>query len=498
MLIIPLEKTLDWRRPPLVTLVLLAVNCWTFFFLQYDDDGFLEQAVSFHSDSGLAEIEFPRYLADLESRGELERVAQWRQVEHDYPADQAHAIRLMEVESDESFMQRLHAHQVINDGDPEFPAWMAARDEFESLLGRSSILGYGFTPIEHRPVTFFTYMYLHGAFAHLAGNMIFLFLIGFALEAALGSLGYLVCYLVAGLGSVVFFWAVYPGSTVPLVGASGAIAGLMGMYAFIFGKRQIKFFYSLLFYFDYVKAPAIIMLPLWLANELYQLMWGGISNVAYVAHLGGLLIGGGLGMVAKALPGRIDTDYLDASTRAEERTLRFEEGIQLLGSLEIERARALFRGLREDYPDDDEVLLQLYNAEKFNPASDAYHRTARDILSLPGNEPGIIKCIHETFCDYLSTTGGRIRIESSTLVQLAIRFTRTGHLESAERIICTLLRRRSDTPGLDGALLLLAKGWQHAHNDDKHKRYLGELSRHFPRSEAAAGVRRALAQGDPN
>ncbi len=203
-------------------------------------------------------------------------------------------------------------------------------------------------------------------------------------------------------------------------------------------------------------------------------------------------------MVAKALPGRIDTDYLDASTRAEERTLRFEEGIQLLGSLEIERARALFRGLREDYPDDDEVLLQLYNAEKLNPASDAYHRTARHILSLPGNEPGIIKCIHETFCDYLSTTGGRIRIESSTLVQLAIRFTRTGHLESAERIICTLLRRRSDTPGLDGALLLLAKGWQLAHNDDKHKRYLGELSRHFPRSEAAAGVRRALAQGDPN
>ena len=85
MLIIPLEKNLDWRRPPLVTLLLLAVNCWTFFFLQNDDDGFLEQAVSFHSDSGLAEIEFPRYLADLESRGELEKLAQWRQVEHDFP-----------------------------------------------------------------------------------------------------------------------------------------------------------------------------------------------------------------------------------------------------------------------------------------------------------------------------------------------------------------------------------------------------------------------------
>ena len=182
--------------------------------------------------------------------------------------------------------------------------------------------------------------------------------------------------------------------------------------------------------------------------------------------------------------------------RAEERTRRFAEGLQLLGSLELERARALFRSLREDYPDDKEVLLQLYNAEKFNPASDSYHRTARHILSLPGNEADITKCIHETFCDYLSTTRGKIRIGSSILVQLAIRFTKTGHLETAERIVCTLLRGRSDTAGLDGALLLLAKAWQLARNDDKHKHYLEELTRHFPRSEAAAGVRQALAHGD--
>ena len=496
MLIVPLEKSFDWKKPPVVTFLLIAINCFVLFFLQSDDDTVFEEAVEFYSDSGLPGIEFPRYLDYLKAHDDLGKLERWKQIVDGYPQQKALGFLLMEMESDTDFMKRLHAREVITDTDPEFEVWASARNEFESLLRGNTVFGYGFVPAEHRLVTFITHMYLHGGFGHLFGNMLFLFLVGFALEAALGSLVYLAFYTVAGLGAVLVFWIVYPGSDVPLVGASGAIAGLMGMYSFIFGLRRIKFFYSVLFYFDYVTAPAIIMFPLWVVNEIYQLTWGGVSNVAYVAHIGGLLVGATLGVAIKFLPGRVDTKYLDASAHTEERTARFGEGLRLLGKLEVDRARALFRALHRDYPDDTEVLVQLYRAEKFSPDTDQYHRTALQILAIPGNEPEIVQRLHETFCDYLSTTRGKVRVAPASLVQLAMRFVKGGHLETAERILSTLLRNRTSTPGIDGGLLLLAMGWQRACNNNKYQQCLEELLRYFPQSEAAASARQGLGQGD--
>ena len=95
------------------------------------------------------------------------------------------------------------------------------------MLRESVTYSHGFVPEQHSVLSMFTYMFMHGGVGHLVGNMVFLVLVGFALEAALGSLVYLTLYLIGGLGSVLLFWAVYPHSGLPLVGASGAIAALM-------------------------------------------------------------------------------------------------------------------------------------------------------------------------------------------------------------------------------------------------------------------------------
>jgi len=331
---------------------------------------------------------------------------------------------------------------------------------------------------------------------HLLGNMIFLFLVGFTLEVALGSFIYLLFYIVGGLCAVTLFWGMYSSSGVPLVGASGAIAALMGLYATIFGFRKIRFFYSLLFYFNYVKAPAIIMLFFWLLNEFYQLNWGGESNVAYVAHIGGLIGGAALGLLIKQFPEKINTAYLDKSTKTDERMVRFEKGMQLLRELKVERAKTVFFALHRSYPEDREILLQLYKVLKFEPQSEDYHRISRRIFSLPGNDGKTVWQIHETFNDYIKTTGGKIRIPQDKLLSLATRFTRGDYPENAERILLMLLRKRAQ--GLEDALLTLAYAWQRKDNREKCHQYLKIVQKYFPKSDAAREARQFLFEEKKN
>jgi len=493
MLIIPLEKSIDWRRPPVVTLLLVLINGLVLFGLQGDDDAATERAVNYYLDSKLPRIEFPAYLEYVQIHAGGGNAQGWNEAPGPIDTDASVSL-LLTMEGDAEFMRRLRAGEVITGGHPLHARWARERAEFDALWRHSITWRYGFVPAEHRLVSFFTYMFLHGGLGHLLGNMVFLVLIGFALEMTLGSILYGLLYLAGGLFAVLLYWAVYPHSTLPLVGASGAIAALMGLYATIFGLRRIRFFYSVLFFFDFVKAPALIMLPLWLANELYQLYWGGVSNVAYAAHIGGLVAGGALGLAVKQFPLWVDTRYLDASAEKEKRTEALERGLKLLASLEVEKAKSVFRALHANDPDDREALVHLYKAEKLTPNSDGFHSTASKVLALPGEDHDTLHQIHETFCDYVTVARGKIRVTQSQLLVLATRFMRVGYLEAAERIVLVLAKGKPAMAGLDKAMLALAKGWHRASNPDKHRQYLGLLLETFPDSEVAAGAREQLAR----
>jgi membrane associated rhomboid family serine protease len=108
--------------------------------------------------------------------------------------------------------------------------------------------------------------------------MIFLWLLGCFLEMGCGRIFYLIVYLLSGLAAGGSFWLIYPHSISPHIGASGAIAGMMGAFAVLFGKEKIKIFFSLGFYFGYRQMTAIALLPLWLCNEFYQLFFSGVPQ----------------------------------------------------------------------------------------------------------------------------------------------------------------------------------------------------------------------------
>ena len=138
-----------------------------------------------------------------------------------------------------------------------------------------------------------TSMFLHGGLLHLAGNMLFLWIFGDNVEDEMGHVGflgfYLLCGVIAGLAQV----ASGPASAVPMVGASGAIAGVMGGYLLLFPKARVDILLFFIVFFRVIPIPSWIMLMLWFALQFI----GGVGadptagGVAYWAHAGGFIIG---------------------------------------------------------------------------------------------------------------------------------------------------------------------------------------------------------------
>jgi len=164
--------------------------------------------------------------------------------------------------------------------------------------GESFVTAWSVIPAQivsgHRWVTLFTSMFIHGGWMHIIGNMIFLWAFGPEIEDAMGRLRYLVFYLSGGLVAMIAQVAANSHSAVPTLGASGAIAAVMGAFLITYPRDRIR---SLLFIFVFVRTtfiPASLLIGLWFLTQLLDV--GSVANVqtggvAYLAHIGGFLFG---------------------------------------------------------------------------------------------------------------------------------------------------------------------------------------------------------------
>ncbi len=184
---------------------------------------------------------------------------------------------------------------------------------YELSLGpytRSFFLRYGLIPFEYThlvdigipsaiPWNLLTSMFLHGSFAHIAGNMLYLWIFGDNVEDRMGHGKYLLFYILAGLAAALTQILMNPSSKVPMIGASGAISGVLGAYAVLFPRARV---YTLVpnpilfgLFYSIVALPAFLLLGFWF---LFQLLFGfaslpagGGGGVAWFAHIGGFVFG---------------------------------------------------------------------------------------------------------------------------------------------------------------------------------------------------------------
>jgi rhomboid family protein len=141
----------------------------------------------------------------------------------------------------------------------------------------------------------FLSMFLHGGFLHIIGNMLFLWVFGNNVEDRLGKLKYVPFYLLSGIAATYAQSYVFPDSAAPLVGASGAVAGVLGAYLLMFPRVRIRYLVILIIFLTTVELPAIVGIGLWFVLQLFQsvgsISGGADTGVAYMAHIGGFLAG---------------------------------------------------------------------------------------------------------------------------------------------------------------------------------------------------------------
>ena len=157
--------------------------------------------------------------------------------------------------------------------------------------GTRCVVGYGaawLTPLSS--------MFLHGSWFHLIGNMWFLWLFGNNVEDSMGRMRYVLFYLLSGLGAAATQTLLSPTSVVPMVGASGAISGVMGAYVILYPTVQVHMLVVLVVFITRIVVPAYLMLGYWFLLQLLQgtATLGSSGGVAFWAHVGGFVAGAGL------------------------------------------------------------------------------------------------------------------------------------------------------------------------------------------------------------
>jgi membrane associated rhomboid family serine protease len=162
------------------------------------------------------------------------------------------------------------------------------------------IYNFGLVPAEafSKPYQLFTHMFLHGSWLHIIGNMWFLWVFGDNVEDRLGKFKYILFYVLCGLGaaaiqSLVSFLT--GAAHVPMVGASGAISGVLGAYLYLFPHARILALVPVFFFLTFMELPAVFFIGMWvfiqIINGLITLPFASMGGVAWFAHIGGFFVG---------------------------------------------------------------------------------------------------------------------------------------------------------------------------------------------------------------
>jgi membrane associated rhomboid family serine protease len=237
----PLRDNIPTDRFPVVTLVLIVVNVLAYFFWQK---------------GGLS-------LGDPSSQAYMDNLIDFGAIPYELTNPGSHCEFVGQGVACEG------QPGVTGTADPQPPTW----------------------------ITPFTSMFMHGGLLHLGGNMLFLWIFGNNVEDAMGPVRYVFFYVLAGLAAMAAQVLVNPDAAVPTIGASGAVAGVLGGYLLLFPRARVVTIVFIIFFFTILELPALLFLGIWILQQVIFGYLGLIQpvgeggGVAYFAHIGGFVFG---------------------------------------------------------------------------------------------------------------------------------------------------------------------------------------------------------------
>lgn len=487
MLIIPLHRRMTWSNFPVITFTLIALNVFVFCFLQSGDSRILKQAAQYYVQSHLGRIEFPAYMDWLQSHGrDPDRLAAMQRG--------TAATKVAVIESDQAFLAALHAGSIVNPTRDDYADWRAKRAEFERIRSQAFTPQHALRYSRIEPGRVMWAMFMHGSIMHLVGNMLFLVMLGLLVEGALGPWWFLGLYLVGGVGAASASLALHWGDAGMMLGASGAIAALMGGYCVLWGLRKVRVFYWLFILFDYVRVPALLLLPVWFGWQLYNLATEKNAHVAFGAHAAGILCGAVIAVVLKRT-GQVRQDFIEEDERTETHAddgSAYAQAMEYIGRLEIASARRLLEGIDHDGPYQLRVLVALYRCARYGGTPAQLDAAAARALAFPAGNHAHVQELGKLYDDFLKACSGRPRLDPGILLRLVGRWTRMGEAVAAEAVLRSLSNSAAKPSALAAAWFMLAMRAPEGSPEQRER--LNRITQSFADSEYAAKARFLLQE----
>lgn len=488
MLIMPLHRRMTRTNLPMVTFVLVALNVGVFAFLQSRDARVMQRAAHYYAQTHLGHVEFPAYMRWLgQHDGDAKRLAIMRRGRP--------ATKLALIESDRVFLADLNAGRVIKPGSAGYAAWHIHRAEFERIRGQAFTLRHAMRYTRIEPGRMAWAMFMHGSVMHLVGNMLFLLVLGLLVEGALGPGWFLGLYLVGGYGAAFASLAIHWGEPGLVLGASGAIAALMGAFCVLWGLRKVRVFYWFFVVFGYVKVPALLLLPVWFGWQVYSLLTESDAHVAFGAHAAGIVCGAVIALALRRA-GRVRQDFIEEDERADRHDsneVAYARAMQHLGSLDIAPARRLLEAIDADEPGQWRVLAGLYRCARYGGTREQLDAAVTRAFAFPATTPAEVRELKALYDDYAKACSGKPRLDPAPLPRQLENWARLGHADAAEDVLRSLEANSMNPPALAAAWFALA---MHAPEASPERRArLDYLARGFPQSPYAAKARFLTCEG---
>jgi len=398
------------------------------------------------------------------------------------------------MESDGAFLAALHADRVILPTNPDYADWHQKRAKFDGILDSAFSRSHALRFSHVEPLRMLWAMFLHANFEHIFGNMLFLLALGMLVEGALGPWWFLGLYLAGGFGAASTTLAWHWGDDGIALGASGAIAGLMGAFCVLWGTRKVRVFYWFFVVFDYVRVPALVLLPVWFFWQVFSLWFDRDAHIGFDQHAGGILCGAALAYALRRFGG-VREGYIEEDDRVDQRDRNdatFDEAQQYLGQLEIPRARRLFERIDNAEPGQLRVLVGLYRCARYRGDPAELDGAAGRVLAFKTTTDTDARELKTIYDDYAKACAGAPRLSSAVLLRLLVPWQHLGDNYAAEELLKDVGQREPECPDLPAEWFALAL--KAPEGSQKRRARLEYLLKHHAQSDFATKAQFLLSQ----
>lgn len=463
MIIVPTEKRFDWQHTPLALFAVVVLNVLVFFLYQSGDNAKFERAFAVYEQYELFTLEWPIYQDYLATQGQAELAEEYAALVDQGLSPSVSAALLVDFD----FARYLDDYARDHITNLYYEDWYMDRQAVNKALMSVSFISAGLIPNDLQAFSLLSYQFLHGDIMHLLGNMFFLVVCGFAVEAAIGHLRFLLFYLVTGAVGGLSHLALDMSSSTPLVGASGAVSGVMAMYLGVFRFRKIEFFYWFFVFVGYFRAPALLILPVYVGKEVFDYFNNGESNVAFMAHAGGFVAGGLLMAVSFFInPKLINEEYVEEDQGRDPFQEDLAKVYSYIEHFQFHPALKTVKTMIDAYGPRFELVWLRCNLLKASD-SERFDDSVLELLRIKDAEPRHIKQQSVFWGDNSEL---REKLDDEAIINLGLGFTDSAQFASAEQAVDVLTSRGSEHPQL-GVLARKLSQLAHKIRSPRQKEY---------------------------